>query len=166
MIGVMALQASVLQKQGRTDDALGVLEEAVDLARPGGFIRPFVELGATMEGLLKRLAQENVALDYIGKLLAAFREDQHGVKHRVFGTGTVGRSSLGNQPLVDPLTNRELEVLDLLAQRLYNKEIAAKLFISLGTVKTHLKNIYRKLNVTGRLQAVEKTYSLNIRIRR
>jgi len=65
--------------------------------------------------------------------------------------------------LVDPLTKREFEILDLLAQRLHNKEIAAKLFISPGTIKTHLNSIYRKLNVTGgRLQAVEKAYTLSI----
>jgi LuxR family maltose regulon positive regulatory protein len=166
MIGIMALQASVIQKQGRTDEALVVLEAAIDLARSGEFIRPFVELGATMEYLLKRLAEKNIALDYIGQLLAAFREYQHGGKHGVIGTETVGRPSLSNQSLVDSLTNRELEILELLAQRLSNKEIAAKLFISHGTVKTHLNNIYRKLTVTGRLEAVEKAYTLNILIRR
>jgi LuxR family maltose regulon positive regulatory protein len=163
MIGIMALQASVLQKQGRTDEALAVLEAAVELARPGGFIRPFVESGPTVEGLLKRLAAKNIALDYIGQLLAAFREDQNGVKPGTFGAQTAGKSVFSNQPLVDPLTKREFEILDLLAQRLHNKEIAAKLFISPGTIKTHLNNIYRKLNVTGgRLQAVEKAYTLSI----
>jgi len=163
MIDIMVLQASAMDKQGRTDDALAVLEEAVDLARPGGFIRPFVESGPTVEGLLKRLAAKNVALDYIGQLLAAFRGDQNGVKPGTFGTQTAGKSVFSNQPLVDPLTKREFEILDLLAQRLHNKEIAAKLFISPGTIKTHLNNIYRKLNVTGgRLQAVEKAYTLSI----
>jgi LuxR family maltose regulon positive regulatory protein len=162
MIVIMVLQALAFQKQGRTDDALAVLETAVDLARPGGFIRPFVELGPTMEGLLKRLAEKNVASGYIGQLLAAFREDQSGVKHETFETQTVGRPSVSNQPLVETLTNRELEILDLLAQRLRNKEIAAKLFISPKTVKKHLDNIYRKLNVSTRQQAVEKSHMLGI----
>ena len=72
MIGIMVLQALALQKQGRTDEALVVLEATVGLARPGGFIRPFVESGPTVEGLLKRLAQKNIAADYIGQILAAF----------------------------------------------------------------------------------------------
>ena len=67
-----------------------------------------------------------------------------------------------SQPLVDPLTNRELDVLDLLAQRLSNNEIADKLFISPKTVKKHLNNIYGKLNVRGRRQAVDKGYILGI----
>jgi DNA-binding CsgD family transcriptional regulator len=64
--------------------------------------------------------------------------------------------------LIKPLTNRELQILDLLGQHLQNKEIAVKLFISSETIKTHLNNIYRKLNVTGRLQAAEKAYTLGI----
>jgi LuxR family maltose regulon positive regulatory protein len=70
------------------------------------------------------------------------------------------------QLLVGPLTNRELDVLELLEQRFQNKEIAEKLFISPETVKKHLNNIYGKLNVTGRRQAVEKALTLGIIARR
>jgi LuxR family maltose regulon positive regulatory protein len=162
MIDIMVLQASAMEKQGRTDDALAVLEEAVDLARPGGFIRPFVESGPTVEGLLKRLAAKNVASDYIGQLLAAFKEGQNGVKHGKSETQAVGRPSVNNQPLAEHLTHREFEVLDLLAQRLQTKEIAEKLFISTETVNSHLKRIYRKLNIHNRRQAVTRAKDLGI----
>jgi DNA-binding NarL/FixJ family response regulator len=85
--------------------------------------------------LLNRLAEKNVAAYYIGQLLAAFRKDQNGAKHGTFEAQAFGRPSVSNQPLVEPLINRELEILDLLPQRLRNKEIAAKLFISPKTVK-------------------------------
>jgi LuxR family maltose regulon positive regulatory protein len=149
MIGIMVLQSLTLQQQGRTDEALAVLEEAVDLARPGRFIRPFVESGPTMEGLLKRLAEKNIAVDYIGQLLAAFPPTPH------------PRSSIA-QPLDKHLTDRELQILDKATLLLTNKEIGAKLFISPGTVKAHLKNIYRKLDVNTRRQAIVKAKTLGI----
>ena len=69
---------------------------------------------------------------------------------------------LNRSPLIEPLTNRELEILELLAQRLQNKEISEKLFVSPTTVKTHLQNIYQKLSVSGRRQAVESAKNLGI----
>jgi LuxR family maltose regulon positive regulatory protein len=145
----MALQAVTLEKQGRTDDALAVLEEAVDLARPGGFIRPFVELGPTMEGLLKRLAEKNIASSYIGQILAAF-------------STTPQPPPSSAQTSDAQLTNREYEILELLVQRLRTKEIAVKLSISNETVNTHLKNIYRKLDVHKRQEAVNRAKGLGI----
>jgi LuxR family maltose regulon positive regulatory protein len=71
-------------------------------------------------------------------------------------------SHSASQPLVEPLTNRELEVLDLLAQRLSNREIADKLFISPTTVKGHLQNIYGKLNVRKRREAIDRAVALGI----
>ena len=150
MIGIMVLQALALQKQGRTDEALAVLEEAVDLARPGGWIRPFVELGPTMESLLKRLAEKNIAVDYIGQFLAAFTPSPL----------SPSPSHPTPEPLDKHLTNRELDILELLAQRWQSKEIAEKLFISVETVNTHLKHIYRKLNVHNRRLAVERAKNL------
>jgi len=70
--------------------------------------------------------------------------------------------SAGPQSLVEPLTNREIDVLELLAQRLSNQEIAEKLFISTTTVKGHLQNIYGKLNVRKRREAVEKAKKIGI----
>jgi LuxR family maltose regulon positive regulatory protein len=148
-ITIMALQAVTLEKQGRTDDALAVLETAIDLARPGGFIRPFVELGPSMEGLLKRLAEKNVASGYIGQLLAAFSPSPQPPPSSA-------------QPSDVQLTNRECDILELLAQRLQTKEIADKLSISTETVNTHLRNIYGKLNVHNRRQAVARAKGLGI----
>jgi LuxR family maltose regulon positive regulatory protein len=68
----------------------------------------------------------------------------------------------GHQPLVEPLTNRELDILELLAQRMSNKEISEKLYISVETVKSHLKNTYQKLNVSKRRQAIEKARKIGI----
>jgi len=166
------------------------LTQALALSEPGGFIRLFVDLGPQMADLLKRLVKQNVAVDYIGRILAAFRDDAHRAvpvatdhesqspRHPIPLSPSLlvspspspplspSPSLSSSQPLVEPLTNRELEVLDLVTQRLSTKEIAAKLFISTGTVKKHLSNIYGKLNVNNRRQAGEKAVALGILMRR
>ena len=156
------------ENQGKPEEALTILERAVTLARPGGFIFPFVELGAPMADLLKRLFEQNFALDYIEKLLAAFPDTEaipplpdlrSTNNERGFEYETVAQIQ---NSLVEPLTNRELDVLELLGKRFQNMEIADKLFVSPETVKAHLKNIYQKLRVGNRRQAVEKAKKLRI----
>jgi LuxR family maltose regulon positive regulatory protein len=127
-----------------------------------------------MADLLKQLIQKNVAVEFAGRILSAFREDAQRVDagaahHDQPPDHSQLYSASPNstfQPLVEALTNRELEVLDLLSQRLRNKEIAARLFVSPVTIKKHLTSIYGKLSVTGRLQAIEKADALGIIPRR
>jgi LuxR family maltose regulon positive regulatory protein len=183
-IEVAVLQSLSLEKQGRTDEALAAVTEAVALAEPGGWVRPFVELGEPMAELLRRLSTRNVAVEFVDRLLAAFPERQpeaapdgsdagstlQPVSHSsrlkagrqpVPSSQSAGSES-GIQPLMEPLTNRELDVLELLAERLYDKEIARELSISVWTVKSHVKHIFEKLHVTGRRQAVLKAEELGL----
>jgi LuxR family maltose regulon positive regulatory protein len=102
-----------------------------------------------MEGLLKRLAEKNIASSYIGQILAAF-------------STTPQPPPSSAQTSDAQLTNREYEILELLVQRLRTKEIAVKLSISNETVNTHLKNIYRKLDVHKRQEAVNRAKGLGI----
>lgn len=162
LIDVLALQALLHDALGEESVALEKGAKALALAEPGGFIRAFVDLGPQMADLLKRLASQNVAVSYIGRILAAFSSDEG--RAAVFESGhpVAHPSYMSLNALVEPLTNRELEILELLAQRLRNKEIAAKLFISGETIKKHLNNTFRKLNVTTRQQAVDKARALGI----
>ncbi|NOQ20258.1 MAG: winged helix-turn-helix transcriptional regulator [Desulfobacterales bacterium] len=157
-INVLALQAVHHDTLGEKSAALDKLTTALNLAEPSGFIRLFVELGPQMFGLLKQLVRQNVALDYIGQILAAFRDDERSIIPEAADQPITS----DHQSLVEPLTDRELDVLDLLMQRLSNQEIAEKLFISTTTVKTHLQNIYGKLNVSKRREAVEKAKKVGI----
>jgi LuxR family maltose regulon positive regulatory protein len=183
LIHVLALQALLHQTCGEIPTALEKLSAALSLSEPGGFIRPFVDLGPRMADLLKQLIKQNIAVGYIKRIMDAFSEDeQHGLLSDSLHHGSLTphrRSSASDidlppptstfhtsQPLVEPLTNRELEILVLLAQRMQNKEIGANLFISPKTVKKHLDNIYGKLNVSNRQQAVEKAETLGILSRR
>jgi LuxR family maltose regulon positive regulatory protein len=166
-IDILTLQALAYHKQALFDEALVTLERAITLAAPGGFIRPFVELGPSVAGMLERLYQQGVASDYITQIMASFATNDPSSVLRA-GEGPTTKaldSSLVFRPssaLIEPLTDRELEVLELLAQRLTNKEIAAQLVISSGTVKQHTHNIYQKLNVTGRRQAVATATELGL----
>jgi LuxR family maltose regulon positive regulatory protein len=168
-IDVLALQSLLYDSDGEESAALESLTHALQLAKPGGFIRPFVDLGLKMEGLLKQLMKNKVAVEYIGRILAAFRDDTQRAAQDMTSTQPLPKLQVESETevqiqnsLLDPLTNRELDVLELLTQRLSNKEISEKLFISDGTVKNHLKNIYQKLNVKKRREAVEKAKALKI----
>lgn len=149
LIDLIALKAIAFYRQGRLDDAATSLEHTLHLAAPGGWVRPFIEMGHPMADLLVRLKQKKVAVDHIETLLAAFRDPQV-----EFPTRIQPPESKLDPPLVDPLTNRERDVLELLAERLQDKEIADKLCVSMATVKTHLRHIYEKLAVGNRRKAV------------
>lgn len=160
---MLALQALLSNTQSDETAALKKLEQAILLAEPGGFIRLFVDLGPKMAHLLRQLHSQGVAPNYIEQILAAFASGQRMIDE---GRRVETQSSLSvlrpSSPLIDPLTDRELEVMALLAQRLSNKEIAAELIISPATVRTYTYNIYQKLNVNSRRQAVSKATELGI----
>jgi LuxR family maltose regulon positive regulatory protein len=165
IIQITLLLAMVCKKQKRVEEAMQFLKRSVELAAPGGWIRPFAELGPSLADLLKGLLDKTVAADFIGKIFTARKKDE-GVTPAEAGASPPPRSRMVRtskpQPLVEPLTNRELDVLELLAQRLQTKEIAEKLFVSPETVKSHLKNIYQKLNVSNRREAVDEAKRLEI----
>ena len=156
-VDTRALQA-LAAPSGR--EALDVLAEALALAAPEGLVRPFVDLRQPMAALLKEAAAQGIEVAFIGRLLAALRDDPgHCPGKRPCGTGvTVTRS----QPLVEPLSGRELEVLRLLINGSTNDEISRSLYVSANTVKAHLKSIYRKLDVSSRHEAAGKAGQLGL----
>jgi LuxR family maltose regulon positive regulatory protein len=136
------------------------IERALSLAEPGGYVRVFVDEGEPMARLLYEAAARGIAPEYAGRLLAAFEvemEDE-GLATEAGDSSSVVRPSL----LVEPLSEREIEVLQLVAEGLSNREIAHKLFLSVSTVKVHTYNIYGKLGVHSRTQAVAKGRALGI----
>jgi LuxR family maltose regulon positive regulatory protein len=162
LIEVMTLLAMACEKQGKTEEALTFIGRALKLARPGGFIFPFLEIGEPMADLLKRLIEQNVAPNQLEKILKAFEDINATAVTKASVPDASSPSTPTPQPLIEPLSNRELEILELLAKRFQNKEIAEKLFISPNTVRTHLQNIYQKLNTSNRRQAVDRAFDLGI----
>jgi LuxR family maltose regulon positive regulatory protein len=158
VIEILALQALALQGLGRTEDALQPLGRALHLAQPENYVRLFINAGEPMADLLRTVIHRGLALDYPVTLLEAFGEPREAwspIDRRVDSHRTPA-------VLVDPLTDRELEVLALLAEDLSNREIAQQLYISLPTVKSHTSHIYQKLAVHSREEAVTRARALNL----
>lgn len=159
LMEVLALQALSQDAKGDAESAKTSLTSAIEIARPGRYIRIFVDLGPKMAVLLNRLSNQKVAKRYIGQILSAFQDQ--GIEAEP--AQIHNRPSPGHdQQLSNPLTRREIEILGLLAPGLVNKEIAAKLCISPETVKKHSQHIYRKLNVSNRRHAVARAYEMGI----
>jgi LuxR family maltose regulon positive regulatory protein len=154
---VLMLQALTLSQNpvrgqgwGDTDEALDTLGRALALAKPEGYVRMFADEGAPMARLLYECAARGIAPEYAGQLLTAFAEVDP------------AKPKGPHSEMVEPLSTREVEVLELIAEGHSNQEIAAKLHLSLNTVKVHSSNIYGKLGVNSRTQAVAKAKTLGI----
>jgi len=160
VIEILVLQALAHQAQGNLAGALVALERALRLAEPEDYVRIFVDEGATMAQLLSEAAARGMMLDYVGQLLATF-EDTTMDDGR---TTNVRPSSIVHRPssLIEPLSPRELEVLQLIAQGLSNNEISQKLFLALSTVKGHNRLIFGKLQVERRTEAVARGRELGL----
>jgi LuxR family maltose regulon positive regulatory protein len=151
VIEICLLQALALQKLDEEPQALTALSEAVRLGEPEGYIRSFVEEGAAMEALLYRLRKrcaKQGPTPYLDTLLTAFQQESK-ARHQAEEVTKI-------QALPEPLSERELEVLQLLAQGVSNHEIAQQLVIAYDTVKRHVSHIFAKLGVTNRVQAIKQ----------
>jgi LuxR family maltose regulon positive regulatory protein len=165
IIETLVLQALVLQAQNKTEQAITTLAQALSLAEPEGYVLTFVNEGQPMIALLLKVldAQQKghpallhrISPAYIHKLLAALSKDT------LLQSTEATRQGI-EQPLVEPLSARELEVLQRIAAGKSNQAIAQEFIISLGTIKTHINNIYGKLNVHSRTQAIARARELHL----
>ncbi len=154
VIEILVLQALAYHAQGDLPAALLSLQHALALAEPEGYIRMFVDEGPPMAQLLLEAASRGIMPDYTGKLLAAFEAE----KRR-----SEDKSPLPpTQPLIEPLSQREIKILQLIAQGLSNREIGERLFLALDTVKGHNRNIFDKLQVHSRTEAIARARELSL----
>ncbi|MEM8533038.1 MAG: LuxR C-terminal-related transcriptional regulator, partial [Chloroflexota bacterium] len=148
IIEILVLQALTHEVQGHSDAALEPLERALTLAEPESYIRIFVDEGPPMALLLQAAAQQRIAPNYVARLRAAF--------------GAIEDRTPVTQHLVEPLSEREIDVLRLLGTELSGPDIARELVVSLNTLRTHTKNIYSKLGVSNRRAAVRRAEELHL----
>jgi LuxR family maltose regulon positive regulatory protein len=147
-IDILVVQALARHARGDSAGALTLLSRAVALAEPEGYVRVFIDEGPPMAALLRLAAKDRTAPGYVRRLLGAV-------------VTVEGRASVG-QPLIEPLSERELEVLRLLCGELDGPDIARELTVSLATVRTHTRNIYAKLGVNSRTAAVRRAAELGL----
>jgi LuxR family maltose regulon positive regulatory protein len=150
VIEMRVLLAMAHQSHGESDESMIALEQVLISAKPEGYVRLFVDEGDPMEGLLREAETRGIAPDYVTKLLAAFETDDIQVE------------PLSVTALIEPLSERELEVLRLLKTELSGPEIANELMITLSTIRTHTQNIFSKLGVSNRRAAVRRAEELNL----
>ncbi len=161
-IEILILQALALQVPGDRPAALTALEQALALAEPEGYVRMFVDEGAPMARLLQAGRAQGIAPNYISRLLAAFGKDEGRRMKAEVPSAPLQPSSFIAQPLVEPLTERELEILQLIADGFSNQAIADRLVIALSTVKRHINNVFGKLAVQSRTQALLRARELQL----
>jgi LuxR family maltose regulon positive regulatory protein len=147
---ILVLTTVAFQAHGDEEQALSTLKKTLTLAEPEGYLRTFVDEGEPMAELLRRALSEGITPNYVARLLATFGQEAEPT------------TTSAIESLVEPLSERELEVLRLVAAGLSNREIAEELFLSINTIKVHTKNIYGKLSVRGRIQAVERARQLGL----
>jgi LuxR family maltose regulon positive regulatory protein len=153
-IEILVLQALAYQAHGNIPLALPPLKRALAIAEPEGYVRIFIDEGPAMAGLLSEAAAHGNKTDYIVKLLSVFGDEQQ---------KSEDKSNLHPaQHLIEPLSQRELEVLVLIAQGLSNHEISERLFLALSTVKGHNLKIFGKLEVQRRTEAVARARELGL----
>jgi LuxR family maltose regulon positive regulatory protein len=152
VIEILILHALVLEVQGERAEAFTALDRALTLAEPEGYLRLFIDEGAPMLALLRQAHMRDILPEYVAHLLAAFA--QAGVSLHLPDPSA--------SPLVEALTGREREVLQLLVDGASNREIAQRLVLSVNTVKKHVFNICGKLGVQSRTQAIAKARTLEL----
>lgn len=154
LLDVIIVQSLALYAQGEKAKALELLGEALARAEPEGFIRLFLNEGPRMAELLSMAAAQGIRPAYVNKLLAAFPKS----------TEPIPQFKTTNQEpkIIEPLSERELEVLKLLRSELSGPEIAGRLIVSLNTLRTHTRNIFSKLGVNNRRAAVRRAEELDL----
>jgi LuxR family transcriptional regulator, maltose regulon positive regulatory protein len=169
-IEILVLQAIAYHALGDLSAALKSLQHALALAEPEGYVRIFLDEGASMMQLLREASTREIMPDYTDRLLAAFEAEERPVlaaspeekEDKPDLPSAIPEGHQGGEPLIDPLSQRELKILQLIAQGLSNREIGERLFLALDTIKGYNRKIFDKLQVQSRTEAIARAHELGL----
>ena len=157
VIEILIVQALAYQMQEDIPASVSLLEQALKLAEPEGYVRMFVDEGTSMAELIREVARHGFLPGYTSRLLSAFEAER-----KMIGAETPLSAAPASGSLIEPLSQRELDILRLFKTELSGPEIAQELVIALSTVRTHTKSIYSKLDVNSRRGAVKRAIELGL----
>jgi len=160
LLKLLLLQALALRALGK-EEALGIVEHCLTMAKPEGYVRIFVDHGAPMVELLRAALQQGIEPDYVNKLLLAFNHPEVSQTLKPSLLPKI-HPTVQKTDLVEPLSERELQVLRLLDSPLTSEEISRELYVSVHTVRTHIRNIYSKMDVHRRIEAIRKAKDIGL----
>jgi len=160
-IELLSLESLALHGLGQGEAAHNTLHRALILAAPEGYTRVFVDMGAGMAELLREVLDKGIMPNYVTRLLHEVESQKSKVESQEGEQHDLGLRTL-DYGLIEPLSDRELEILRLIETGITNREIAAKLYIAISTVKTHINNLYGKLGVSNRVQAIARARELGL----
>jgi LuxR family transcriptional regulator, maltose regulon positive regulatory protein len=161
-IEILVLQAMACHAQGDIPAALAPLQHALTLAGPEGYVRMFLDEGPGMLQLLRESSSHEIMPDYTHRLLAAFEAEQQTSEAKPDPPPALPQVHRAGEPLIEPLSQRELQILGLIAQGLSNREIGERLFLALDTVKGYNRKIFDKLQVRSRTEAIARARELGL----
>jgi LuxR family maltose regulon positive regulatory protein len=161
LMNLLPFQSLALHALGREEEAIDVISHCLAFAAPEGYVRIFVDRGAPMARLLQIASSRGIETDYISGLLSAFNipvaSDQPGMP-----ISSKTHTKIQSASLTEPLSEREIQVLRLLDSPLTSEEIGRELYVSVNTIRTHIRNIYAKLGVKRRGDAVWRAKELKL----
>ena len=161
-IEILVLKAIANYAQGDLPAALLPLQHALMLAEPEGYVRMFLDEGPNMMQLLREVSARGFMTDYVDKLLAAFETEKQANECKSEMPPTLTEGHKGSKTFIEPLSQRELEILKLIALGLSNREIGERLFLALDTIKGHNRKIFDKLQVQSRTEAIARARELGL----
>jgi LuxR family maltose regulon positive regulatory protein len=160
LLGLFPLKSLVLSELGDQEEALKVLVRALELAEPEGYLRGFVQLGDRLVPLLRQAFEAKIKPAFVVEILEAIAGKE--TIRQGIGAPTIDGKPGDGDGMLEPLSQREIEVLEWMAKGCTNQEIAGELILSLHTIKSHARNIYGKLGVKNRTEAVARARLLGL----